>query len=178
MIAQSKADSPVSRAPIRLLDSEPGHFAQFSWQNFTMVVWSSQATGPVVERLARSSEVEIRGFRHGFSSIHIVKNAAGLPTAEARAAFVALMQKYAPQLACVATIILGSGFWVSALQSVTTGMRMLAPRSFDHRINGSIEAACAWLPNEHGKRTGIIVDPAELSAAMHEAYERAVGKGA
>ena len=93
-----------------------------------------------------------------------------MPTPEARAGFVQMMEQHSKELACVGTVLLGSGFWVSALQSVITGMRMISPRSFDHRINNSFEAVVSWLPKEHRKRTGVSVDPRELHAALDKAY--------
>jgi hypothetical protein len=176
MNAQPKQSGATLPSPAKLLDSEAGAFAVFGWQNLTIVIWPCQATGSAVRRLARVTESKAREFRDGFSNVHIVKNGAGMPTEEARAGFVQMMEKHSAELACVGTVLLGSGFWVSALQSVTTGMRMISPRSFDHRINNSIDALVSWLPKEHRKRTGASIDPKELKTVIEKAYLQTIGE--
>ncbi len=176
MNAQPKRSGAQALAAPQLLDSEPGAFAVYGWQNLTIVIWPRQATGSAVTRLAKMTESKAREFRDGFSNIHVVKNGAGMPTPEARAGFVEMMEKHSKELACVGTVLLGSGFWVSALQSVTTGMRMISPRSFDHRINNSIEAMVAWLPKEHRKRTGVLIDARDLHAVVDRVYSQTIGE--
>jgi hypothetical protein len=176
MSAQPKLNGSPPARTLELLDSEDGEFSVFGWQNTTIVVWPQQATGTAVRRLAKVTAAKALEFREGFSNVHVVKNGAGMPTPEARAGFVEMMEKHCKELACVGTVLLGSGFWVSALQSVTTGMRMISPRSFDHRINNSFEALVSWLPKEHRKRTGVSLESRELLAALTKAYERTIGE--
>jgi hypothetical protein len=175
MNALPKPNSPSPQRALQLLDSDNETFSVFGWQNITIVIWPSQATGTAVKRLAKVTELKAAEFREGFSNVHVVKNGAGMPTPEARAGFVEMMEKHSKELACVSTVLLGSGFWVSALQSVTTGMRMISPRSFDHRINNSFEALVSWLPKEHRKRTGVSVDPRELHTVLDNAYVQVIG---
>ena len=157
---------------LELLDSEPEVFAVYSWLNTTIVVWPRHATGPVVDRLAQVTRRKVREYKSGFSNFHLVKDGAGLPTPEAREGFVAMMHEHSGSLACVATVLLGTGFWVSALQSVTTGLRMLSPRSFDHRTTNSIESTIAWVPKVHLDRTGVKLDPEHLRTVLDDAYSR------
>ncbi len=176
MKAQSKPAASLLPPPPDLLDSEPGAFSVFGWQNLTIVIWARQATGATVARLAHVTEAKAREFHEGFSNVHIVKNGAGMPTPEARDGFVKMMAKHSAELACVGTVLLGSGFWVSALQSVTTGMRMISPRSFDHRINNSLEALVGWLPKEHRARTGVSINPKELLLVLNQLYSQTIGE--
>jgi hypothetical protein len=153
---------------LEILDSELGAFAFFSWQNLIIAVWRAQPTHAAVGRLAaRGQSVTERYPRH--SAIHIVHNGTGIPAAEARAAFVELMKGRGPKLACVAAVLLGHGFWASALQGAITGMHMLAPHSLPLRICDSIEAAADWLPQEHFALTGIAINPGALQSALTQA---------
>jgi hypothetical protein len=171
MSARHETKKAPWQAP-EVLDSEPGLFSVYSWLNTTIVVWPHHATGSIVDRLAQVTRLEAREHKNGFSNFHLVKNGAGLPTPEARKGFVAMMHEHSTSLACVATVLLGTGFWVSALQSVATGMRMLSPRSFDHRTTNSIESTVAWVPKVHLERTGVEMDPDHLRAALEDAYSR------
>jgi hypothetical protein len=152
------------------LDSTPGKFAFFASQNVTIFVWLSAASGADVERAANAMRPRMKLYPRGQSHIHLVKSGIGLPTPEARAGFVGLMDQYDRQLACVAVALLGRGFWASALQGAITGMRMLAPRSFEMRMHSDLESVVAWLPDAHLKRTGVFLDPAELLAALNQAF--------
>jgi len=145
-----------------VLDSEPGAFLFGSWKNVFVAVWECQATMPAVDRMIRASTSLNAAHPTGRSNIHIIAHGAGLPTPEVRAHFVDLMKKHAEQLACVAVVVGGTGFWTSALRSFVTGLRWLAPRSFDFRMSTTIEEVVKCLPAEHQKRTGVEVDGRRL----------------
>ena len=145
-----------------VLDTEPGAFIFGSWKNVFVGVWESQATIPAVERMVRATNALNDLYPSGRSTIHIVAHGAGLPTADVRTYFVDALKKNAEQLACVAVVVGGTGFWTSALRSFVTGLRWLAPRSFDFRMCTTIEEVAKWLPAEHGKRTGIDLDARRL----------------
>jgi hypothetical protein len=113
-----------------LLDSEPGKFAFYAWHNITIVIWLSQATGPAVLRLGKVLQSMVETHPKGISSVQIITDRAAVPTSEARKGFVDLMKQHAKQLACVAVVLLGGGFWASAMQAAVTGIRMITPHSF------------------------------------------------
>ena len=156
---------------LTLLDSEPGAFAFYAWENTTLIVWAAQATGAALERLAVISATMVESCPEGVSNIHIVAHGAPLPTPEARAGFVRLMEQYEAQLACVAVVLEGSGFWAATLRSVITGMRMVSPRTFPMRFHESIEEVPIWLPQEHLKLTGVRLEPARLSGVLQSARD-------
>ncbi len=66
-------------------------------------------------------------------------------------------------------MLLGGGFWNSALRSAITGVLMLTPRSFPVRIHNTIDEVVGWLPDEHLRRTKVRLSPAELAAALQAA---------
>jgi hypothetical protein len=163
---------PESPAQLTVLDSELNHFVFGHWHNVNVTVWQHQATGKAVARFTKVVEALTRQHPTGLSSIHLIANRAGVPTAEARAGFLQLMKRYEKDLANVAIIIAGSGFWASTMGSVITGMRLLAPMSFGFRIFNNIDESAPWLAEGHSKKTGVTLDEAQLvtvlKSAQHE----------
>ncbi len=158
--------------PLRLLDSEAGCFSLFVWHNVLIAAWASQATGSAVQRIDVATSPLMKEHPEGVSVIHLVKDRTGMPTAEARAGFLESMKVNARSLQCVSVVLLGGGFWASTLQSIVTGMRMLAPNSFTMRIDNGFDTVIHWLPPEHLRRTGVSLRPNELKTAMTEAFSR------
>jgi hypothetical protein len=72
--------------------------------------------------------------------------------------FLKIMKDNAPFVGCLAVILGGTGFWVSAMRSVVTGLRAVAPRVLDLRVHGKFEELLEWFPAEHLKRTGVNID--------------------
>jgi hypothetical protein len=134
-----------------------------------MAVWASQINGASVERFTKA--VDTMGIRRpGLrSNVHVVTDGAALPTAEARAGLVASMTRHSESLACVCVVFCGSGFWASALRGAVTGMRFLAPRSFDFQLFSTVDEVVRWLPGEHRKVTGVHLDSGELRSALQAA---------
>jgi hypothetical protein len=152
---------------LTILDSEPGKFAIYGWQNITIVVWPNQATGPTVLRFAKVIQSVVEAHPEGISNVQIILDGAGVPTSEARAGFIDLMKQYAKQVACVAVVLLGGGFWASAIRAAVTGISMIAPHTFPLRMHGSMAEVAKWLPVEHLKRTGVHLDPQKLTSVLN-----------
>jgi hypothetical protein len=153
-------------APPPLLDSEPGVVSLYAAENITLIVWHDQPTERAVDLLARVTERRRKQYPNGISTIHLVKGNLALPDQPTREAFVRLMKSSNSALACVAVVVGGSGFWASAARSLITGMRVLARGSFDMRLHGDIAEVVKWLPEKHAARTGLHMDPAQLSEAL------------
>ena len=155
-LRSARPDEPI------VLDTEPGAFIFGAWKNVFIGVWESQATMPAVDRMVRATTILNDLHPMGRSTIHVVAQGAGLPAADVRAHFANALKKNAENLACVAVVVVGTGFWTSALRSFVTGLRWLAPRSFAFRMNSTIEDVGKWLPAEHTKRTGVGLDRKRL----------------
>ena len=163
--------SPVSAFVV--LDAEPGEFAVGAWKNVLIVVWRTQATAPLVERLDRAI-ASLASRQPGLrSNVHVIAEGAALPTPEARAGFVALMKRNADQLACISIVVDGRGFWSSALRAALTGIRLVTPRSFHYRLVASVEETLRSLPLEHEERTGVRLDANQLRTAIAAAQRAA-----
>jgi hypothetical protein len=155
-----------------VLDSEPGSFVFAAWKNVLIVFWAGQIDGPAVDRF-RSAVETIAVTRPGLrSNVHVVTEGTALPTQEARAGLVASMTRHSGELASVSVVFLGTGFWASALRAAVTGMRFLAPRSFDFQLFGTVEEVVRWLPTEHEKVTGVHLDGGQLRSALRTAERR------
>jgi hypothetical protein len=171
MQSQARALGPtIGGSALICFDAQPGQYAFFSWHNVIILVWPNSATGASVERLGNHYRAMLKRDPKPQSHIHVVKAGAGLPTGEARAGFVKLMHEFENDLAAVGVCLLGSGFWASAIQGAVTGMRMLAPRSFEMHIHNDFESLVQWLPAEHLLRTGVALGPDHLLAALNTAF--------
>ena len=157
--------SPNGALALEIVGRGPGYlFARH--HNVLIAIWTAQGTGPLVDALDRASAPLVRQHPEGFSSIHVVAKGTPLATGEARERLVALMKRYQGQIACIGTVLEGSGFWASATRSLILGMRLLAPQSFEMQTYASIPELAAWLPGPHGKRTGVALDPQELERVV------------
>jgi hypothetical protein len=157
------ADSPDQ---LEVLACLPGHYVLARWHNLTIVYWMQGATGPIVQRIQAATAQMSKAYPGGFSAIHLIRDGAPLPDADARRGFSAIIEEFSQRMACIGIVLMGAGFWASALQSVVTGMGMVTRRAFIMRFARAPEELCTWLPAEHRKRTGRVIDPAALSAAM------------
>jgi hypothetical protein len=154
---------------IELIDEDPGKYRLCRWQGSNIVVWFGPAGGETVQRLDRMIPEQPAGTMR--SDVHLVLQGSGLPTAEARAGFVGMMNRMEGHLACVGVVIEGGGFWASAMRSAVTGLNMLAPRPIAMRVLGSIDDLVSWLPVEHKRRTGVTLDGDALRQAVQESRD-------
>jgi hypothetical protein len=141
------------------------------WHNLTLIAWHAQATGSAVARVARFTRTVCEEFPGGFSNIHLIHSSAPLPTAEARAGFVEMMNRHRDTLRNVAIVLAGSGFRASTMRSAITAMRFLAPRSFEMRIHREASEILPWLPAAHARATGVELPRASLHRLLTEAEQ-------
>jgi hypothetical protein len=159
----------LARAELELLDVERGAFVFSLWKNVIVTVWGAAATA---ERVARFGAVvskhgeRLPGLR---SHVQIIVESAGLPTDEARSAFSGLMNARHKQVACLALVVQGTGFWSGAMRSAITQMRMQASVPVAHRTFSTIEEVTRWLPGEHEKRSGVAVTGDDLRTVLEGA---------
>src|SRR3954466_3436239 len=125
MAGHSEETGATRRATWKVMDAKPGALSFGVWKNFVIGVWSARGTAEAVGSLGRTG----RTLKEKYTSVHIIKNGAGLPTADGRAAFVELLKERTGKLACITVVLLGSGFWASAVQSMITGLHMVSPSS-------------------------------------------------
>jgi hypothetical protein len=139
------------------------------WQNISIGVWVGQATLPAVRALLRMSERMESSFPSGRSSVLFVLDQVAAPTPEARAE---LAKVYAsPGLACTAIVLEGSGFWASAIRSMSSNLARAG--SVTLRVNTSIDEVVQWFPAEHRARTGVALQSNDMKRALMHARRAA-----
>jgi hypothetical protein len=136
-------------------------------------VWSQRGNAVAVQSLSRVGE-SVKGT---YSAIHIIRDGAGLPTPDGRAALVELLTQRSGKLATITVVLQGHGFWASAVQSALTGIHMVVPRAGAKlRLCESIEEAVGHIPQEHAAITGVQVTAQELQAVLANAVASTVNK--
>jgi hypothetical protein len=151
---------------LRVLDHQPGEFVFSVWGNVLFFFWVAPATPKSIGRLAECTEPLYEQNPGGVSNVHVVDSSTGLPSPEVRELLIGLMRRRASRRACLAVVPIGAGFWASTLRSFATGIRLLAPRSFEMGIHTSLEEVADWLPGPHFERTGTRLDRNRLLDAL------------
>jgi hypothetical protein len=124
-----------------------------------------------VRRIREITEQMASAYPGGFSSIHLVRNGAPLPDSDARKGFSDIMAQYAQQMACIGVVLMGAGFWASALQGMITSISMVAKRSYVLRFAREPAELGAWFPGEHQKRSGQVIEASALAAVLREVLQ-------
>lgn len=151
---------------LKLVDSEPGKFAFYTWQNITIVVWPSLATAPAVARLAVVLQSMAEAHPKGMANVQIIPGSAAVPTPEARKGFVELIGKHSKDFSSVEVILLAGGFWASAMRAAVTGISMVVPHPFPLRMHGKMSEAARALAKDNLKRTGGQIDVDNLTSIL------------
>ena len=163
----SLAPGRAAAGEVTIVDTIPGSVRFGVWNDIMFVAWETTADGVSVGRLnehAREYQRARPGKRQ--SGIHIAREGVGLPTPEARAGLMDMVNSQADRFGAVAVVICGSGFVASAVRSFLTGLRLVAPRTFDFRLHGKTSEILKWFPAAHLARTGQSVDPNRLGRVI------------
>jgi hypothetical protein len=164
------ADSSREVTVTQLIERRPGCMF-VAHGNVLIVIWTAQGTGPLIDELARVTAAFARKYPRGFSSVHVISKGLPLATSEARDRLLALIRRYGEQLACVGTVLEGSGFWASATRSFIVGLHILSPTPLKLQIYASAREVAAWLVEPHAQRTGVIFEPQEIERAIMQFRE-------
>jgi hypothetical protein len=159
----------LESVPWAIMEVEPGVCAIATWNNFVITVWVAAGTQTAVERVERVTAKMCELHPEKVSHVHLLKNGIGLPSSEARAGLVKIMKDHGSSIATCAVMVGGSGFWASAMRSTITAMRMLAPRSFEMRLHGTLSEILEWVPDAHRQATGVDVPASALERVLHQA---------
>lgn len=147
---------------LEFLDGEPGTCRIAALRNVMVVYWTSRATGAAAVHVAAATVHVLETYPAGLSAVHVIADKSGLPTPEGRAGLIQIMNEKAAQIASVAVVVGGTGFWASAMRSFITGMRFVSPRNFDLRLHGTVAEVMMWLPQQHARLTGVTLDERQL----------------
>ena len=147
-----------------LLHEEPGALTVGALDNVLIAVWRSAASARCLAEL----ETAIKWMQIldplGRSAVHIVHNGRLMPSPETQQGFIELIKRSQP--ACCAAVLLGSGFWASALRSATTQVAVHGHRGFEFRQHQDLREVVTWLPEKHHELTGVRVRPERLTTVL------------
>jgi hypothetical protein len=167
VLSQDKHPSEVS-----MLAHVRGRYVMARWRNVIVVYWLSQGTVKAVQNVDAHLGQSAEATPGKLSCVYLIKDGAGLPDHDTRLAVRALHDRHAQRLACLGIVLLGDGFWASALQSVLTALRIVGgTRPSLMRFARSATELAAWLPEEHAARTGVQLDEQELVAVLARVLE-------
>jgi hypothetical protein len=142
------------------------------WRNSLIVIWGSAGTIPLAVRLDELSSSLVQEYPEGFSSLHFIVNGAGLPDAAAREELKKVAARYAKHIACLGTVIDGSGFWASAIRSFFTSLLLFSRLPYKAHFAASIPELAEWVVGPHEERTRVRLSPEELKRAMFDVRAR------
>lgn len=140
----------------------PGVFAYDSWKNVSIGVYVGQATPAAARELLAMSDHQARTFPEGRSSVVFVLDQLGAPPPEARPDLDRVYESSG--LACTAIVLEGSGFWASAIRSMTSNM--VRGQAVSVRAHTNLDEVVTWMPAEHQKRTKVELPPDDLKRAL------------
>jgi hypothetical protein len=168
------ASQPIEpTTQLAVLDSEPGAFLFGQWKNVTILAWAAKANESTVVRLRRALSRVVGSHPNGRSTISIIAEGLPLPTPEARAALIDLINENATDLACIAVVVEGRGFASSALISAHTEIRAKSARSYEMGLFRTVDEMTFWLPPLHLERTQVSLDAEELGDVVQRALDSA-----
>jgi hypothetical protein len=159
----------MKRDVLRVMFHAPDHFTVAHWGGVALVNWVAKADGTAMGRV----HTELRRFvgenPGGVSFIHVTHDGVGLPDAGGRQELAEMMTEFAEVTVCVGVLLVGNGFWASAMQSMLTGMRLLAPpRRWQMRFAARETEIAEWVANAHTQRTQRATAPDELAAMLQQ----------
>ena len=147
----------------------PGRYAAGTARSLIVFSWVDDAAVDTIQYLEQLCEKQSLGRTRCVSALHVIHPGVGLPSADVRVALVAAMKRYADVLGHMGVVLLGAGFWASAMQSALTGIRMLAPVGGSQlRIASSAAEIVPWLVSGHEKHTGERLNDTLLHAAFEQ----------
>lgn len=146
----------------------PGVFRVAKLRNVTVTTWLGEPlnheSATHLGELTSALIAEANGTR--LSSIHLVERNMKLPDGPGRQQLANVVRASADSMGCVAVVVQADGFFASAIRGLITGLRVLAPRSFDVRVDASIAELLEWFPLEHQRRTGVEVDAKDVERLL------------
>jgi hypothetical protein len=163
-------------AGLARLNDEPGVCTFWSWKNFVIGTWRQPATELSVQHLVDAMERILPTYPSGISGFHVVHEGTAPPTPGARKLLLGAMERYADNVAGLGVVLMGGGFWASAVHAAITGVRMLSRQSVKMRIDTAVSPAARWLCPLHTEKTSTRIEPDDLRRAAEMAFAHFIGE--
>jgi len=160
-------------AELTVLESVPGALWYSAWRNFNMIVWLRPSTAEIVAKLDHALATRHDKLQERMSSVHIIVPDVGPPESEARAALVAMNDRWGHATACGAVVIEQGGLMGVALRSAITGIIILAPKHYRVKVFDGFEQCAPWMAEQNNRVATTQLQAAELLELMHHARKTA-----
>lgn len=134
-----------------------------SYQNVFVVIWHDQSTTEAVLNLQRLCRELSAAWPGGIFGLAIVEERSTPPDSEGRAALASILRDHQSVLA-TAVVLDGTGFRVSFVRSVATGVTLLARQATPLRVCSMAEAARLF--SQAALKAGTQVDSERLSEVV------------
>lgn len=146
----------------------PGRYVAATLRNVILWYWVGDGTVEGMEALEQVW-LKLNVHHQRISAIHVIRQGVGVPSAPVRKVLTRCMETYAEQTAVLSVVMLGAGFWASALQSALTGIRMMVPaRDSQMRFGRDVQSLQGWFTQEHERSSGVRVDEVLLMLSLEQ----------
>ena len=136
-------------------------------KNVSIVAWRMRADAAHVDAMAKFGEQLIPQYKV-FSVIHVVEEAAGLPTSDGRDQFVAMRTRNKSALGVLAVLLPQSSVLATMLRAFVRGLRTILRGDLEVIVEQDLGRLTRELIRHHERRTGVKLEESELAAAIAE----------
>lgn len=134
-------------------------------QNVLITIWAGQQTVPLIGHFGTLAEILTARYPKT-SAAHVLLPTASMPTGEARKALEELSDRYESRVACVATMITGSGFWPSAMRGLVTSLQVVQRKPFKANTFATVGPLAVWLDAQNEAETAVSCGAITLEKAL------------
>jgi hypothetical protein len=156
-------DAAGELPPVTFTEAGVCHFASF--RNVTVGVWVGRATIESARGLFSVGGQMSRRFPLGHSSFSFIRDKVAPPAPEVEA-LIKRTFGLGADLACMAVVLEGSGFWASGLRSLLEKLHRTGRGSVRLQIGTSLDEILAAFVDEHGRRTGVRFELAKFRSTL------------
>ena len=155
-----------------MLHAQPG-FLIAAVRDVMLVFWATRATGETVQQVESASRKLIDQFGQ-VATIYVALHGAPLPDEGARRVLEEAASRLAKNVTAVAVVLIGHGFWASAVRAFVTSMRWGGIMTMPYKVHvcSTLEEATRWLVPLDAARSAGAPEPAELDTALRELLSR------
>jgi hypothetical protein len=153
----------------------PDRYVAATMDGVVAFYWVGDADRSAMQFLGQLLDKQTAGRTRHASAVHVVHERVALPDADVRGELMAMLQDYSSITGCVGVVLLGTGFWASAMRSALTGVRMVAMGAPPMKFAQSVEEIVPWFCATHEERTGSAIHPSRITSALH--HLRRLGEG-
>ena len=140
----------------------------FACKNILIAVWIAQADVASALANERAARMMAQRFSAGRSFVGFVLDGLPGPTPEALPVFAKLMAR-SSELACIAYVLEGSGFWASGLRGMISNAYRESGAAARLKVGTSVEEIAGWLSTNHALHTGVAIGESELREVLLKA---------